>query len=288
MGEYKIVELTCGLGNQMFQYAFAKALQKHLQVPILLDKTWFDGREHDVQFSLDIFQIDLEYATKEQIDTAKANITKLPGFLRKIFGIKKHRIAYSQSFDFHVEYLLPNDFMYFSGFFQNPKYFKEIDSCLRQTFNFNTNNFSDCAKKRLEKIMQANNSVCIHIRRGDYCKIGWELNMSYYEKALKYILEHVENPTFFIFGATDNEFAKQFRIDGISVENLGEQVIDTSNQHEDMFLMRYCKHAIIANSSYSFWAAYLNDNKDKIVIAPTPWLLGRDDIICEHWIKINT
>lgn len=288
MSDYKIVELTCGLGNQMFQYAFAKALQKHLQVPILLDKTWFDIKENETQFSLDIFPIDLEYAKNYQIEQAKAKITKLPGFLRKIFGIKKHRIAYSQSFDFHEEYLLPNDFMYFSGFFQNPKYFKEIDSCLRQTFVYNPSNFSNSAKKRLEKIMQANNSVFIHIRRGDYCKLGWELNMNYYEKAVRYILEHVENPTFFIFGATDNVFAEQFKIDGVSFENLGEQIIEISNQHEDMFLMRYCKHAIIANSSYSFWSAYLNDKKDSIVIAPTPWLLGSDDIICEHWIKINT
>ena len=287
MSSYKIVELTCGLGNQMFQYAFAKTLQKHLQMPILLDKTWFDIKENETQFSLDIFPIDLEYATYEQIEVAKAKITKLPGFLRKIFGIKKHRIAYSQSFDFHKEYLLPNDFMYFSGFFQNAKYFENMDSELRKTFAYDSNNFSDSAKRRLEKILQTNNSVFIHIRRGDYCKLGWELSMEYYKKAIKYILEHVENPTFFVFGATDNEFAKKFRIDGISFENLSEQIITHSNQHEDMFLMRYCKHAIVANSSYSFWAAYLNDTRDNIVIAPTPWLLGRDDIICKHWIKIN-
>ncbi len=288
MDEYKIVELTCGLGNQMFQYAFAKALQKHLQVPILLDKTWYDIKENAMQFGLDIFQIDLEYATQEQIEHAKSRITKLPGFLRKIFGIKKHRIAYSQAFDFHEEYLLPNDFLYFSGFFQNPKYFKDISMELRSNFAYSSDNFSDFAKQRLEKILRAKNSVFIHIRRGDYCKLGWELDMHYYKKAVQYILSHLVEPNFFVFGATDKTFMQHLDLE-IPFENLSEEIITHANQHEDMLLMHYCKHAIIANSSYSFWGAYLGeDRRDKIVVAPTPWLLENDNIICDNWIKIST
>lgn len=293
MSMYKIVQLTCGLGNQMFQYAFAKSLQKHLQCEVLLDKTWFEVKYEKEQFCLDIFNVDLDYATNEQILFAKARVTKLPGFLRKIFGLKKYRISYSQAFDFHEEYLLANDFMFFSGFFQNPKYFKDkdIDFLLRKTFAYETQHFSDYAKERLDKILQTKNSVFVHVRRGDYCKLGWELGVSYYKKAVKYILERVENPTFFLFGATDSAFmdvfTKQFSDFGCEFLNFGEKIITVKNQHEDMFLMRYCNHAIVANSSYSFWSAYLNDKKDKIVVAPTPWLLGRDDIICEDWIKIN-
>ncbi|EEO24752.1 MULTISPECIES: alpha-1,2-fucosyltransferase [Helicobacter] len=292
MGDYKIVELTCGLGNQMFQYAFAKALQKHLQVPVLLDKTWYDTQDNSTQFSLDIFNVDLEYATNTQIEKAKARVSKLPGLLRKMFGLKKHNIAYSQSFDFHDEYLLPNDFTYFSGFFQNAKYLKGLEQELKSIFYYDSNNFSNFGKQRLELILQAKNSIFIHIRRGDYCKIGWELGMDYYKRAIQYIMDRVEEPKFFIFGATDMSFTEQFQknlgLNENNSANLSEKTITQDNQHEDMFLMCYCKHAILANSSYSFWSAYLNNDANNIVIAPTPWLLDNDNIICDDWIKISS
>ncbi|WP_104746622.1 alpha-1,2-fucosyltransferase [Helicobacter bilis] len=292
MSDYKIVELTCGLGNQMFQYAFAKALQKHLQVPVLLDKTWYDTQDNSTQFSLDIFNVDLEYATNTQIEKAKARVSKLPGLLRKMFGLKKHNIAYSQSFDFHDEYLLPNDFTYFSGFFQNAKYLKGLEQELKSIFYYDSNNFSDFGKQRLELILQAKNSIFIHIRRGDYCKIGWELGMDYYKRAIQYIMDRVEEPKFFIFGATDMSFTEQFQknlgLNESNSVNLSEKTITQDNQHEDMFLMCYCKHAILANSSYSFWSAYLNNDANNIVIAPTPWLLDNDNIICDDWIKISS
>lgn len=292
MSDYKIVELTCGLGNQMFQYAFAKALQKHLQVPVLLDKTWYDTQDNSTQFSLDIFNVDLEYATNTQIEKAKARVSKLPGLLRKMFGLKKHNIAYSQSFDFHDEYLLPNDFTYFSGFFQNAKYLKGLEQELKSIFYYDSNNFSNFGKQRLELILQAKNSIFIHIRRGDYCKIGWELGMDYYKRAIQYIMDRVEEPKFFIFGATDISFTEQFQknlgLNESNSVNLSEKTITQDNQHEDMFLMCYCKHAILANSSYSFWSAYLNNDANNIVIAPTPWLLDNDNIICDDWIKISS
>lgn len=276
----------------MFQYAFAKALQKHLQVPVLLDKTWYDTQDNSTQFSLDIFNVDLEYATNTQIEKAKARVSKLPGLLRKMFGLKKHNIAYSQSFDFHDEYLLPNDFTYFSGFFQNAKYLKGLEQELKSIFYYDSNNFSDFGKQRLELILQAKNSIFIHIRRGDYCKIGWELGMDYYKRTIQYIMDRVEEPKFFIFGATDMSFTEQFQknlgLNESNSVNLSEKTITQDNQHEDMFLMCYCKHAILANSSYSFWSAYLNNDANNIVIAPTPWLLDNDNIICDDWIKISS
>ncbi|WP_233715861.1 alpha-1,2-fucosyltransferase [Helicobacter trogontum] len=275
-----------------FCKSLAKALQKHLKMPILLDKTWYDTQDRHTQFGLDIFNIDLEYATDEQIERAKARITNLPGFLRKIFGLKKHNIAYSQAFDYHNEYLLPNDFTYFSGFFQNSKYLADLKPELKRAFYFDINSFSDSGKQRLEKLLQVKNSVFIHIRRGDYCKLGWELHMNYYKRAIQCIVKRVHDPMFFIFGATDIAFIDQFQRDmGLNKNNslnLSEKTITQNNQHEDMFLMRYCKHAILANSSYSFWSAYLSDEVNNIVIAPTPWLLDNDSIICTDWIKISS
>ena len=114
----------------------------------------------------------------------------------------------------------------------------------------------------------------------------------YYKRAIQYIMDRVEEPKFFIFGATDMSFTEQFQknlgLNESNSVNLSEKTITQDNQHEDMFLMRYCKHAILANSSYSFWSAYLNNDANNIVIAPTPWLLDNDNIICDDWIKISS
>ncbi|WP_108911522.1 alpha-1,2-fucosyltransferase [Helicobacter apodemus] len=129
--QYKIVQLTCGLGNQMFQYAFAKSLEYHLQIPILLDKSWYEA-EYAMHFGLDIFKIDLPYVTREQMDDVKEKINyfeKKPKIIRSIlkrFGFP--RSTSSSAFEYRAEYLKPNSFIYFKGFFQNPLYFQSISS----------------------------------------------------------------------------------------------------------------------------------------------------------------
>nr|WP_241993677.1 GT-D fold domain-containing glycosyltransferase [Helicobacter sp. MIT 05-5293] len=126
------------------------------------------------------------------------------------------------------------------------------------------------------------------MRRGDYCKLSWCLEMDYYQKAVRYIQERVENPTFFVFGATDNDFIHKLDL-GVNFENLGESHITADNQHHDMFLMSACKYGIIANSTYSWWGAYLGRQKD-IVIAPSSWIPveGSYQIIPKEWIKIES
>ncbi|MCX2716492.1 alpha-1,2-fucosyltransferase [Helicobacter sp. MIT 21-1697] len=136
--QYKIVELTCGLGNQMFQYAFAKSLEHHLQMPILLDKTWFEveGKKHSIPFSLGLFNIDLPYATQEQISALKEKFNSFeskPKIMRSILKrVGYPRVARSFAFEYKAQYLKPNPFAYFVGFFQNPLYFKEIASHIKE------------------------------------------------------------------------------------------------------------------------------------------------------------
>lgn len=138
--QYKIVELTCGLGNQMFQYAFAKSLEHHLRMPILLDKTWFEveGKKHSVPFGLGLFNIDLPYATQEQITALKEKFNYFDSSPKIIRSILK-RVGYPKFADssafydkFIVEYFKPNAFTYFRGWFQNPLYFKEIASHIKE------------------------------------------------------------------------------------------------------------------------------------------------------------
>ncbi|MCX2716493.1 alpha-1,2-fucosyltransferase [Helicobacter sp. MIT 21-1697] len=132
---------------------------------------------------------------------------------------------------------------------------------------------------------QAQNSVFIHIRRGDYCTHSWQVDLSYYKKAVATIASKINNPQFFLFCA-DREFARNLDL-GYPFVDMTTENITADNHYEDLTLMAHCQHGIVANSTYSWWAAYLISNPQKIIIAPTPWLLGNDEIICADWIKIE-
>jgi hypothetical protein len=145
----------------------------------------------------------------------------------------------------------------------------------------------DYNKNLLKEIESSNNPVFIHVRRDDYTKLGYSIALDYYRKAVEYIKSKVDNPTFFVFCAEDVDYIKNEFDIGVEYKLIGEKNKTQENFYENMRLMKACKHAIIANSSYSWWAAWLNECEDKIIIAPTPWLNNDDRIICENWIKIK-
>lgn len=138
----------------------------------------------------------------------------------------------------------------------------------------------------LAEILNSKESTFLHIRRGDYLEGNWELGITYYRRALKELLKRVENPSIFVF-CVDKDFARSFDI-GYPVKIVQS---DYSLHYEDMILMMHCKNAIIANSTYSWWAAYLNSNPHKLIIAPSPWIhsiQGSDNIIPQSWIKVRS
>ena len=141
-------------------------------------------------------------------------------------------------------------------------------------------------KAILTEILNSKESTFLHIRRGDYLGANWELGITYYKRALKELLKRVQNPSIFVF-CMDKDFARNFDI-GYPVKIVQS---DYSLPYEDMILMMHCKHGIIANSTYSWWAAYLMSNPHKLIFAPNPWIHsipGSENIICKSWIKINS
>lgn len=252
--DYKIIALTCGLGNQMFEYAFGRALEKIHKCQILFDKTWFINYKH--LFALDKFNLTLNFATEQQINAAKARYTQPTRFIRKIFGLNKQRMNYEKQdfiFDWHL--LHAKGYNYYVGFFQNARYFENISQEIRRDFRFDFK-LDSFSQERLCAIKEAKNAICIHIRAGDYVKLGWNLGLDYYKKAIDFITARVENPQFFIFGATaDKNFIKSLNI---QCRDFSEPNAQNSNVLNDMFLMSQCKHKILANSSYSWWAAFLS------------------------------
>lgn len=295
--QYKVVEIMGGIGNQMFQYAFAKSLQKHLQMPILLDKSWYDNPKNAKMLGLDIFHRDLVYATKTQVIEAlnHPNIEQLtesraferkPKILRSILkrlGYKKPTFS-TPPFEYRAEYLKSNNITYFHGYFQNPRYYQGIDDYIKESLSpppiKSLENLS-----KLDQILNTKNSIFIHIRRGDYLSLSWQIDIEYYKKAVATIVNKIENPHFFLF-CVDREFAHNLDL-GYPFIDMTSENISLDNHFEDLILMAHCQHGIVANSSYSWWAAYLIENPHKIIIAPTPWLCSNDEIICDDWIKIQ-
>ncbi|AJD02289.1 alpha-1,2-fucosyltransferase [Campylobacter lari] len=286
---YKIICIQAGLGNQMFQYAFASALQEKLkEEQILLDNTWFD-KNTNVKFGLDIFKTKIPFASQEQIKYTTKKTTFLPKPFRLFFKIPKHKYIYEESEENFCTFypnLFHSHYKYYKGYFQNENYFKDIKEKIYDDFTFPTIKKEDIyTLQRLEKIQNTKNSVFVHIRRGDYLKVNWQLDTLYYKNAIRYIQERIENAKFFIFGATDLNFIKKLDL-GCNFEDLSQKIITHDNHYEDMRLMSLCNNGIVANSSYSWWAAWLNKHKHKIIVAPSNWINGYNEIICKDWIAL--
>lgn len=289
MSDKNIVKFNGGLGNQMFQFAFGKALEKKMHFGTYFDMSFFNKR-YSRPFELDIFGLKLnkieDFLTKFKL----ALIWKLRKKLnnKNFLGINFYQESHFE-YDENLFKLKPNT--YIEGFFQSEKYFKDIESELRTDFKFK-NPPNEENQKLIEKI-EKTNSVSLHIRRGDYVQKKHFINvyatcsLDYYKRGVELIANKYESPTLFIF-SDDIEWVKEnlkLPYDSIYVNhNKGR------HSFEDMRLMSLCKHNVIANSSFSWWGAWLNNNSKKIVIAPDKWFndenIIQTDIIPTGWIKL--
>ena len=255
-----VSKLQGGLGNQMFQYAIGRHLSSKYNRKFYLDDRFFNGSNRN--FSLDNFSNTI-------IDTNINSIqTSLP--FKKI----------DDSFEYKdIENTIDINY-YLDGYWQSEKYFEESSDLIRNDFQPN--------EKTLEVINKTplldSNTISIHIRRTDYLTSnGYHpvQSLDYYKEAIELIGEY---DYIFVF-SDDIDWCKNnlnFR-DMIFMENMSEI--------EDLFIMSKCKNNIIANSSFSWWGAWLNENKQKKVIAPKLWFgqqvsLNTLDIIPKNWIKL--
>lgn len=286
-----IGQIIGGLGNQMFQYSFYKYLSLLKKCDLKLDISLFDSYKLHNGYELEsVFKIIETKATQEEINIFKS---KYPLFFKvenKLF--KKNLIFGTQHYKenkFSINQKifdnLNTDF-YIEGYFQTFKYIQEMQPNL---FEFQTH-LTESEKKLLQ-----GNIISIHIRGGDYVTnrsdnklFGNICTSKYYYNAISYIKEYIENPIFLIF-TNDKEYTKKL-LDG---ENF--KIIDWNNgknSFRDMYLMSQCKHNIIANSSFSWWGAWLNTNNSKIVVAPNKWFndssIHQKDIIPPTWIKVSS
>ena len=295
-----VIKLRGGLANQMFQYALGRHLSILHKVPLYLDLVHFE-EEQTIEktirdFGLSKCDIQAKIATKNHINQAKGwynNVLKrkFNTALNKTKPYYKVNIIKEQSSGFDSNILNAPKNCYVEGFWQSENYFKAIRDVILEDLSFkdeptglNLNYIND---------IKACNSVSIHVRRGDYVNnkhyqnIHQVLTVSYYSKAINTILKTVDNPVFYVF-SDDPEWVKAH------IKTEYKTVFVDHNMetpHEDIRLMQRCKHNIIANSTFSWWAAWLNNNPGKIIVAPEKWYkkvdLENPDITPENWIKIN-
>jgi len=286
-----IVKIFAGLGNQMFQYAFAKSLQKkgyEVKIDLAFDDTNITNPSQIFNsFGIDKYNIDLPVCSKRDRKKFKTNI---PKFLRKIVGYKS-KIIRERGFNYNSSYLNPEDENYMIGFFQSEKYFKNIRSLLLKEFTIQGDT-SNYYKTLAKKITNTNCSCSIHIRRGDYLsdryvKTHHVCDLEYFIRAISVVESKYLDVVFFVFSDDINWAQSKFK-----KENL--VFIDGDNRYpqEDMHLMSLCKHNILSNSSYSWWGAWLNQNESKEIFIPKKWFKDETlekqsvDIPCPEWKRV--
>ncbi|MDD5596856.1 MAG: alpha-1,2-fucosyltransferase [Victivallaceae bacterium] len=290
-----IVKIQGGLGNQMFQYAFGRALSLKKTEPLKLDISSYPDHNRR-EYYLNYYNISAEFATQEE--SCFAQYQYQPLYWRILCRILKKtcppQIALSclvQNGSEYFDKIYDKRYIYYNGYWQNEKYFNEIRDELLRTFTLK-NTFSDRTVTYLKQISE-NNSIAIHVRRTDYAnnpttnKFHGLLDIKYYEQAIDFINARVKKNDIFIF-SDDIDWCKNnfIRYNPVYIKNTAP--------HEDIFLMSKCQHNIIANSSFSWWGAWLNENKEKIVVAPEQWFADdlaneqayKDGLIPDNWVRL--
>ena len=249
-----IVKLKGGLGNQMFQYAYGRKLSLENKAILKLDKSLLER-----------------------------------GIKQMIIGTTPREYELGE-FDIKAELTDGKEKNCFEGFWQSEKYFKDIREIILQDFGLKkeSNNFL-----KLKRLVANVNSVSIHVRRGDYAKRAVTgkyhgvLGFDYYRQSIEIIRKKVKNPHFFVFSDDPFWVKNNFKIKQPLTFISGSRKLTNP---EELILMSFCKHNIIANSSFSWWGAWLNKNPSKVIIAPKRWFRKErteSGIIPQGWIRVE-
>lgn len=296
-----IVNLFGGLGNQMFQYAAARRLAHVNQAELKLDTGWFgNGADADRtrNYGLGVFNIEESFATPAEVRAMCGRDTQgWPRLAKRILNAcgyqKKSRTVQEQHYHFSPDVLQRGDNVYLDGYWQSPRYFQDVAGLIRNEFTFRPPPAPDNAA------MLANitgcESVSLHVRRGDYvsnpqtAQYHGTCGLDYYARCVDLISGRVSNPHFFVF-SDDPGWVRENLSIPFSVTFISHN--GPKRAYEDLRLMGCCRHNIIANSSFSWWGAWLNANPDKIVLAPERWFsrpgIDTRDLLPEAWLRVES
>lgn len=259
-----ITRLVGGLGNQLFQYAFGRKVASQNGVPLKLDISCYDNNPSR-KYGLKHFKVMESFASPEEIESVKAECSLVE--------------PYEQFYTFNPQALLLPASVYLDGFWVNEKYFQGIEPWIRQEFSLKEE--LDPGNREMANLISASQSVALHIRRGDLLtdplanqNLG-VCPLEYYYRATKEIASFIPNPHFFVF-SDDWDWFWALEIIKVNYQVTFVTLNREADCHKDLYLMSLCKHHIIANSTFSWWGAWLAPDPQKMIIAPEKWAATDD------------
>lgn len=284
------VRLVGGLGNQLFQYACARAVALRCGAELVLDLRELVQPAAHAVYGLDQFATHARIGQPKELPPARGRI--LPYALWRA-GLMRPRFLRERGLGLNSAVLAARDNTYLHGYFQSEGYFRDVTAALREELRIVTP-ISDENRHWFDRIVQDDRAVSLHVRRGDYVATatGQALHGScdagYYARAVTKIRERLgRSPVFYVF-SDDPGWARQHL-------DLGAEMIVLSHNPataavEDMRLMGACRHHVIANSTFSWWGAWRNPSPGKLVIAPQRWFsdpkLFNPDICPADWLRL--
>jgi len=304
-----VSRLFCGLGNQMFQYAAGLALAHTRNTVLKLDVSWFsegNAEANHERYGLDCFVLDSHFATEQELVWFRGHQPNAAesrfGRLLTKFGLRRYAELLptggnwhmQKQFHFYPEFFDLPDGTVIDGTFQSEKFFSPVSAQLRRAFHFRYP--ATCEVEALAEMIRSGPSVAVHFRRGDYLKhkgysqgigaVGYE----YYDNAINMLKSRMPAETkYYIFSDEIEAVEREYKP---SVPATFVNMFQGGNFFDKIRLMSICQHNIIANSTFSWWGAWLNSNPEKIVIHPVPWFANMPekdtrDLFPEGWIAIN-
>ncbi|MES3005356.1 MAG: alpha-1,2-fucosyltransferase [Patescibacteria group bacterium] len=286
------IQIKAGLGNQMFEYAFGRALSLEQGKPLALDLSWYDnhaGRDTPRKYLLDKYNIQARIAVPREIEKFNTPLKKL---LRKIY----RRLVYKKDNVYRAS-LMKSRGSYFEGHWANERFFKKHKDVIRAdlSLKYPLTAFSSSVLSEIKTYKEKGfATVSVHVRRGDCvtnphaASYQGTVDTSYYDKSYEYLVEKFgeEKLVFFIF-SDDIEWARANVLTKAKTTCVSRPEIP---DYEELYLMTQCDNHVIANSTFSWWGAWLNANPDKIVIAPKQWLkdtsFDTSDVCPKEWVRI--
>jgi hypothetical protein len=288
-----IVRLVGGLGNQMFQYAAGRAVAARNQASLILDLSWF-GTDPERQYALAPFRID----ARTWMDQAKKDAKF--SWMQRFTGRVRRKLEFAgqglpvfseRSFRYDADIESVRAPVILNGYFQSERYFSSIRSLITEQFSLQEEAKGLTAE--MLTLIRASDAICVHIRRGDYVTNA-EANayhgtcaLEYYDKGLSELGAGLRNPHCFVFSDDPLWVRENFKP---SLPTTFVNIHGTQEAHEDLRLMRECQHFVIANSSLSWWGAWLGAGEGKRVVAPKLWFKNNKndtvDLIPSGWRRI--
>jgi Glycosyl transferase family 11 len=287
-----VAKLAGRLGNQMFQYATARSLAARIGTDVKLDTSWIESKRvgQPIRYELGAFELDVQVGNVFEFARLSAD-DRLIRALQRVRPLRPpvlKVIRERPGGEFVPQVLTARDNVYLDGFWQSAEYFEDHDWLIRRDFTFRSALTPSGAT--FARDIARSTSVSVHVRRGDYVNSSfmYSLDSGMYERAIEIVTSQVGDVRIFVFSDEPDWCEVNLRFDYPTVVVRHED--DDDHSLEDLHLMSLCDHHVIANSSFSWWGAWLNPRTEKIVVAPRRWFrapeAGAERRTPRDWIRI--